>query len=61
MKKQQLENLNGFLLNNNDVLKNISGGSAASDSKKKDVTSDKQDSASGDHYDTHKAILTPSF
>jgi hypothetical protein len=50
--KNQLEKLAGFQVKNTEVLKSIVGGtlSKVEDSKKKDVTSDSQDSASNDKF-----------
>jgi len=56
MKKQSLEKLAAFSIKNSAVLRSIVGGIEApaestTDSKKKDVDSEKQDSASNDHFD----------
>jgi hypothetical protein len=51
--KNQLEKLAGFEVKNAEVLKSIVGGTLSkveADSKKKDVTSDSQDSASNDKF-----------
>ncbi|WP_408045662.1 hypothetical protein [Tenacibaculum litopenaei] len=50
MKLQSLENVEVL---NNETINVITGGSAE-ESKKKDVTSTSQDSASNDHFDTVK-------
>jgi hypothetical protein len=47
----KLQSLNTFELLNEETIHVITGGSAAAKpSKKKDVTSEKQDSASNDHF-----------
>jgi hypothetical protein len=51
VKNNPLEKLAGFKIANTEVLKSIVGGfKEAVESKKKDVTSDKQDSASNDTF-----------
>ena len=47
----KLQSLNSFELLNKETIHMVAGGTAVAESKKKDVTSDTQDSASGDHYD----------
>lgn len=59
---ERLQNLQEFLVRNTNTLTSICGGAAdaapdSGSSKKKDVDSTSQDSASGDHYDTPKASL----
>lgn len=51
IKNNSLEKLSGFEIANKDLLKSILGGVKESpDSKKKDVSSEKTDSASGDTF-----------
>ncbi|SDH17901.1 MULTISPECIES: hypothetical protein [Pedobacter] len=57
MKKQNLEKLAAFSIKNGAALRSIVGGlqvpaESSTDSKKKDVDSEKQDTASNDHYDS---------
>jgi hypothetical protein len=57
MKTKNLERLAAFSIKNGAALRSIVGGIEApaeptTDSTKKDVDSEKQDSASGDHYDS---------
>jgi len=56
MKTKNLEKLAAFSIKNSAALRSIVGGievpaEPTTDSTKKDVDSEKQDSASGDHYD----------
>ncbi len=46
----KLQSLKSFEVLNNETINLIAGGTAR-DSKKKDVTSTSQDSASNDHFD----------
>lgn len=47
----KLQSLTSFEVLNNETIHMITGGTAIAESKKKDVTSEKQDSASNDHFD----------
>jgi len=56
MKRSKFEKLAPFMMQSNQVLGALTGGlqaiaESSVDTKKKDVDSEKQDSASGDHYD----------
>ena len=48
----KLQSLNSFELLNKETILVVTGGTSAAESKKKDVTSTSQDSASGDHFDS---------
>jgi len=57
MKTKNLEKLAAFSIKNSAALRSIVGGievpaESTTDSTKKDVDSEKQDSGSGDHYDS---------
>ncbi|WP_167354783.1 MULTISPECIES: hypothetical protein [Pedobacter] len=56
MKKSKFEKLAPFIMRSSQMLSSLTGGLAAIaessvDTKKKDVDSEKQDTASNDHYD----------
>jgi len=56
MKQPKFEKLNQYLITNNEMLKSVVGGitvpvESTVDTKKKDVDSTSQDSASNDHFD----------
>ncbi|MFD2286316.1 hypothetical protein GJU39_00145 [Pedobacter petrophilus] len=56
MKKSKFEKLAPFVMRSNAILASLTGGiqaiaESSVDTKKKDVDSEKQDSASNDHYD----------